>query len=229
MRTVPAYHKPLPKGVQFSKANSKLRKLEKRTGKRVFSLDLLSGYTCPFAKNCLAFARGKDGRIEDGPNTEFRCYAASAEQMYPKTFELRQRNTLVLQQSSPTEMVQILDGCIPYEADIIRIHSAGEFFSLNYMRAWFEVMRRNEDLWFYFYTKAVKWLNLLDIPDNCSITVSQGGTCDNIKHNFKTATVVYDTNTDLPIDSDDYLACYGVSDFGLLIHGTQPAKKRFDF
>ena len=38
--------------IMFTKKNAKLDKLAALTGKKVFAFSLLSGHTCPFAKEC---------------------------------------------------------------------------------------------------------------------------------------------------------------------------------
>ena len=76
--------------LKFSNANAKIEALkndaelsEYLTDKRkVYSLDLLSGYSCPFAEACLSKAVVKsDGKrkIQDGHKTQFRCFSASQE------------------------------------------------------------------------------------------------------------------------------------------------------
>ena len=72
--------------LKFSKANAKTAKLALvpslakylANGRKVYSLDLLSGFYCPFAKECLSKAVVEaDGsrHIEDGEHTKFRCFS----------------------------------------------------------------------------------------------------------------------------------------------------------
>ena len=65
--------------------------LDKR---RIYSLDLLSGYSCPFAEECLSKAVIVDGKrkIKDGPKTKFRCFSASQEVQYTNVYNLRKHN-----------------------------------------------------------------------------------------------------------------------------------------
>ena len=74
--------------LKFSVANAKIEALKQvdelqpyLTDKRkVYSFDLLSGYSCPYAKACLSKAVVQsDGRrkIKDGVDNEFRCFSAS--------------------------------------------------------------------------------------------------------------------------------------------------------
>ena len=79
--------------LKFSNANAKTQALandaelaEYLTDKRkIYSLDLLSGYSCPHADECLSKAvvqpNGKR-KIKDGKNTKFRCFSASQEVQY---------------------------------------------------------------------------------------------------------------------------------------------------
>jgi len=42
--------------LKFGKANAKLEALEKATGRKVYTFSLLSGHTCPYAKDCKSMA-----------------------------------------------------------------------------------------------------------------------------------------------------------------------------
>ena len=84
--------------LEYSPANTKLKQLydvpELQTWlhdefvphRKIYSLDLLSGWSCPSAKDCLSkvieLPTGKKA-IKDGPETEFRCFSASQEVVYP--------------------------------------------------------------------------------------------------------------------------------------------------
>lgn len=77
--------------LKFSPANTKIKELCKVSdiarylnGKRVYSLDLLSGWTCPFAKECKSKVHVVDNKkvIKDGPHTKFRCFSASQEVVF---------------------------------------------------------------------------------------------------------------------------------------------------
>ena len=63
--------------------------------RKVYSLDLLSGYSCPFAESCLSKAvvqpNGKR-KIQDGHKTQFRCFSASQEVQYTNVYNLRKHN-----------------------------------------------------------------------------------------------------------------------------------------
>ena len=111
--------------LRFSPANTKLRKLadnpevithiretlaridcpqswHRRAPHRfVYSFDLLSGFSCPSAKDCLSRAIiGDNGRtsILDGPHTQWRCFSASQEAQYPGVFAKRAHNFATLRE-----------------------------------------------------------------------------------------------------------------------------------
>jgi hypothetical protein len=83
--------------LKFSKANAKTQALKNDSeladyltdNRKIYSLDLLSGYSCPYAEKCLSKAVVQpDGKrkIKDGKKTEFRCFSASQEVQYTNFF-----------------------------------------------------------------------------------------------------------------------------------------------
>ena len=234
--------------IKFSKANSKLVKLYKvqelqkwLEGKRkVYSLDLLSGHNCPFANECLSKAVERaDGsrHIQDGPNTQFRCFSASQEAQYPNVYNPRKANSDTLRNLCDNydeyTVAQHINDAMPRDLGICRIHVAGDFFRQKYFNAWIIVAKANPDKLFYAYTKSlVYWLRMRDeIPSNLVLTASRGGSRDDliIPHGLREAVVVFsEKQADdkfLAIDEDDSHAAvpeWREDSFALLIHGTQP-------
>lgn len=229
--------------IRFSKANAKIEGLyaneelaQYLTGKRkVYSLDLLSGWSCPFAKECRSRAVvGADGRrtIKDGPHTLFRCFSASQEVQYNDVYNLRNSNFQALRHLSHDDMYHTISNNLPDDAGIVRIHVGGDFFNLDYMRAWARIAADNPDVLFYAYTKSIRyWLALESIPDNFILTASRGGYEDHLisQHNLREAVVVFSESQaaelGLEIDHDDSHAARPSmknTSFALLVHGTQP-------
>ena len=60
--------------LKFAKGNAKL-------GKNTVIFNLPAGATCPGALLCLSRANRKTGKLTDGPKNQFRCYAASTENL----------------------------------------------------------------------------------------------------------------------------------------------------
>jgi hypothetical protein len=234
-------------GLKFSKANAKIEALKKvpelstwLEGKRkIYSLDLLSGFSCPFADKCLSKASlQSDGRrkIKDGPNTEFRCFSASQEVQYTALYEKRKHNFHTLRDlKRPRLMFNELSRSLPADTGILRFHVGGDFFNRSYFEAAIMLANENPDILFYAYTKSLNWwvekLNV--IPDNLVLTASRGGVHDDLidRYGLRESVVVYSEEKaeelGLDIDHDDSHACvpeWRNNSFALLIHGQQPAK-----
>ena len=230
----------------FSEANIKIKRLSQvpsltpfLQGKRkVYSFDLLSGFSCPFANECLSKVHIIDGKrkIIDGPNTLFRCFSASQEAQYTGVYNLRKHNFDLLRadQWDATLMAHLLNASMPDNLGICRIHVAGDFFNRHYMEAWTMVARANPNRLFYAYTKSLKyWLDMVDdIPYNMVMTASYGGRDDHLiaTEGLRSATVVFsEAEADrlgAEIDHDDSHAARPSlrnNSFALLLHGTQPA------
>jgi len=232
--------------LKFSPANAKteglrsVAALERYLGykRKVYSLDLLSGYSCPFAEQCLSKAKplpnGKR-QIWDGPKTEFRCFSASQEVQYTNVYNARKHNFDLLRGKSSGDMLDELKKALPKNAGIVRIHVAGDFFSQNYFDAWYALAVFYPGILFYAYTKSLPyWVarrtEVKQIP-NFILTASRGGRRDNLigKHKLRQTIVVFSEqeayHKGLEIDHDDSHAADPSKrreSFALLIHGTQP-------
>lgn len=224
--------------LNFGKANSKLVRLELALSRKVFTFSVLSGFACPYAKDCLSMAvLGEDGRyhIEDGPDTQWRCFSASEEALFPNVYKSRAHNMGLIELAAKS----VKDACntiianIPKKAGIIRIHVGGDFKTKAYMQSWIAAAQQRPDVLFYAYTKSLPfWVALKDsIPNNLIMTASYGGHKDELiaKHNLRYARVVFSEaeayNVKLPIDHDDSHAANPLlrdNSFALLIHGAQP-------
>ena len=223
--------------LKFGKNNSKLKNLAKKIGADVYTFSIPSGHTCPFAFRCLSKAIRKDGKtsIVDGPNTEFRCFSASSEVVYPSLFDMVWHNWNELKSCTSLQgMVELILESIPPKAKCIRIHIDGDFYTPTYFRAWLDVAWLRSDIHFYAYTKSLPfWVdNRSGIPSNFILTASRGGTRDDLieSEGLREAVVVYSeaeaAELGLEIDHDDSHACYPSlkkQNFALLIHGIQPA------
>ena len=232
--------------LKFSKANAKIEALAKvpelaqyLEGKRkVYSFDLISGYSCPFASQCLSRATvdkttGKR-KIKDGPKTEFRCFSASQEVQYTNVYNLRKGNFETMRKHKTTfDMFKAIAEAMPQNAGIVRIHVAGDFFNEKYFKAWMAVATLYPSVLFYAYTKSLDyWLNNKSlIPKNLILTASRGGRLDHKidLYNLRESVVVYSEkeaeDKNLIIDHDDSHAARPSlknNNFALLIHGTQP-------
>ena len=231
--------------LKFSAANAKIEALQGveslkpyLEGRKVYSFDLLSGYSCPFANECLSKATvNSEGKrkIKDGPNTKFRCFSASQEVQYTNVYNLRSNNFDTLRKLDIREMIKEILAVMPKDMGVCRIHVAGDFFNEDYFYAWLVIANLNPHILFYAYTKSLRyWIANVDFVDhlpNFVLTASYGGRDDNLieKHDLRNTTVVFSEEQawklGLSIDHDDSHAADPAmknQDFALLIHGTQP-------
>ena len=231
--------------VTFSEANAKIEALAEveslkkyLEGKKVYSFDLLSGYSCPFAKDCLSKAvEDSQGKrtIKDGPDTKFRCFSASQEVQYTGVYNRRKNNLDNLRGFNTIELIKEILEAMPKDLGVCRIHVAGDFFNEKYFVAWLAIAKLFPTKLFYAYTKSLKyWVNnreMVDSLPNFILTASYGGRDDAMieSHSLRASTVVFSEqeaeSLGLTIDHDDSHAAdpeLKNQDFALLIHGTQP-------
>ena len=257
--------------LRFSSANTKLRKLAKnpevvahlreklakldcpqswhrRAPHRfVYSFDLLSGYSCPAAKDCLSRAIvNENGRtsILDGPYTQWRCFSASQEAQYPDVFKKRAQNFATLRaveqrakgKGKREAIAKRIQAALPDDALIVRIHVSGDFFSQAYWLAWLQIARDNPNRTFYAYTKNLKlWANADHIPRNLILTASRGGRWDSLIgiHNLREARVILSENDENRVtrfrfaNSPEYRSTLPIDSDDS--HAKLPARKRESF
>lgn len=216
----------------FGKPNAKLKKLAKKTGRKMLSFSLPAGWTCPGAKDCLSKADQATGKITDGPATEFRCFAASDEARHKQARKSRWDNLEQIKSCgrSVERITALLLASLPEKITLVRIHVSGDFFSESYFRAWINVAKQRPGCVFYGYTKSIPlWVKLRGlIPANLILTASKGGKWDSLieENSLRFAQVVYSEaqakELGLEIDHDDSHAMNNGPSFALLIHGTQP-------
>lgn len=209
--------------LKFQQGNAKL-------GKNIYTFSLPAGHSCPFANDCLSKADKLTGKLTDGPNTQFRCFAASAEAVYPNVRIARWHNFDLLKKLNSNEGTDLILASLPKKANIVRIHVSGDFFNESYFLAWLQVAKLRPNVLFYAYTKSlIYWVNYIkDIPSNLVLNASEGGKLDAqiLEHGLKFAKVVYSPEQaqelGLLIDHTDEAAYKTKESFALLIHGQQP-------
>ena len=215
----------------FGEPNAKLKKMLKELSLKLKTFTLPAGHTCPGAKDCLSRANRETGKIQDGPDTEFRCFAASAEATYPSLRNMVWRNFELIKatlKNSVDACADLICESLPKKFDIMRVHVGGDYFNVKYLQAWIEVAKRNPDKIFYSYSKSLHFFKQFALPENLVLTASRGGKYDDMidLHGWKEALVVYSEqeaiDKGLEIDHDDTHAAFGKDNFALLIHGTQP-------
>jgi hypothetical protein len=220
--------------LKYGLANAKLVALQKKLGKKVYTLSTLAGIGCPGAKDCHSRAvETPEGlRIQDGPHTLFRCFSASQEVLFPSVYKNRKNNreAILACENKVEKIVELFLSSMPKKAGVIRYHVSGDWFTQNHFDAALRVAELKPEILFYCYTKSIPfWVKRKnDIPTNFVLTASLGGKYDGmaIENGLRTAKVVYSQEEadkiGLPVDHDDSYAAnpYG-GDFLLILHGVQ--------
>lgn len=114
----------------------------------------------------------------------------------------------------------------------IRIHDAGDFYSLDYTFKWINIMNhfKNQPVKFYAYTKQVKLFKdiKIDLPENFKIIYSYGGKQDiDINPEIDRHSWVFETEKELEskgyinASKDDLLALTDNVKVGLVYHGNK--------
>lgn len=223
----------------------KLTRGNAKLGKDTLIFNLPAGHTCPGAKDChTKVVDSADGKrkIVDGPDNKFRCYAATAEVIYPKVFEARKYNHDLIRPLSEkkdvkgmVELILASMATMPMaKINRVRVHESGDYFTRSYFAAWMAVAAVFPKIKFYSYTKSLTFLAWGKkegiIPPNFIFTASKGGMFDYLieREGFKSVTVTTtEAETEAAkanggkFDHDDSLAL-GDSDFFLQVHGQQP-------
>lgn len=189
----------------------------------VWTWNLPSGYTCPGAKACLAYADRETGKLAKGPYAEFKCYSAVTER-FPAVRDKAWANRDLVWGLRDVDVASVLLDLLPTNATMVRIHAAGDFFSQAYFDGWLIVAEQRPDIAFWAFTKSLPfWIKrLYEIPDNLMLNASYGGKHDALieQWGLKYAKVVYSENEakylGLPIDVDDRLAAQSNQPFALL-------------
>jgi hypothetical protein len=222
----------------FSNSNRKIVGIAGLLGihkNSVFTFNQPAGYSCPAADICQSFADREDGKITDGDNCKFRCYAASLEAIFTALRKVNWRNFDALRGLSTDKMAELIISEMPKKARIIRIHSSGDFFNRKYFLAWVKVAESLPHIDFFGYTKVLSYVQY-DKPDNFTLQYSMGGKMDDL-HTTEPYAVIVETpehakKLGIPIacenhPSDDYLFIKAGISFALVVHGTQPKGSKF--
>ena len=210
--------------------------------KNTITFSKSSGLTCPAANKCKAFAHmNEDGKrsVKRFKDTEFTCYSASLEALYPSLYNLTRHNTGLLNEYIKKDDFKGLVECLNVslnskrskKINLVRWNQSGDIYTRFELEALKEVCELNKDLIFYFYSKnLILYPTNRSIPNNMKITASYGGKNDYLidRGYFKRfSKVVFSENEakilNLPIDTDDTHAYQdkGANGFALLLHGTQ--------
>ena len=221
--------------LKFSKEkNAKLKSIKewsKIKNPKVYSISLLSGFSCSFASDCQTYAIEnkitKKRTVLDGKNAKFRCFSAIQESQYTSVYNQRKHNldSILAIRKDVEKMTSLIMDSLPMDADYIRVHVGGDFVTSEYMLSFYNVARMNPKIKFYAYTKAIGWMqdNEDMRPKNFRMIASFGSKQDHLitKETISANVVFHPSETKLPIDHNEYYAINDKGSFSLLLHGTQ--------
>jgi hypothetical protein len=126
------------KTITISKGNVKLGKLAN------FSLPPV--VSCPNCKDCKGIYKGR----------KYSCYANKAMRLYPSAKNAWYNNFEACTESLENVERQICEFLRKNLPPIFRIHTAGDFYSQDYVAMWIRIAKRFSDVKFLAFTKAYK-------------------------------------------------------------------------
>lgn len=153
--------------IKWVKGNRKLAKLA-TVGFGIPAFRSLDGFkTCPMAGKCAGV-----------------CYARQATYTWPATVAAREHNLELVRFHLAEFVAQAIADLSRSKAETVRVHDSGDFFSQEYLDAWFTIARETPGKVFYAYTKSLH-LDFSGKPENFRIVQSEGGLLDGkIDKNF---------------------------------------------
>ena len=181
------------------------------------------------------------GKITDGKDQKYRCYAAMQEARHTHIRKQRWNNFSTLRRLGRKKIFTLLRASLTplydkyvknhQQTPIMRAHVGGDFFKDDYFLAWQDLAKSYKDALFYAYTKRIDlWVLYMDeLANNFELNASRGGRFDELidLHNLKAAEVVFSheeaESKNLELDHDDSHAYEPGPSFAQLIHGTQKA------
>lgn len=185
----------------------------------IWSFNLIPVIHCPMAGACKLY-----------------CYATVGQQAFRSGVLRRARAFLATMQADFVErMVAEINRAVKRGLRAVRVHDSGDFYSAEYMLAWFEIARRLPHVRFYAYTKMVVLARRLAsvTPTNFRLIQSLGGIGDARIDRSLAHSRIFDSLDDLlaagyaDASESDAPAAFGDNPrIGLVIHGAKA--KRFD-
>jgi len=200
---------------RLSDGNTKLAK------DGIVSFNLIPIVHCPMAGACKAY-----------------CYATVGQQAFKSGVLRRARAFLAtLQPDFVPKMIAEVAKAVRKGARAVRIHDSGDFYSFEYIQAWFRIAKHCPEVTFYAYTKMIPFVKVAYakglVPANFRLIQSLGGVADrNIDHSLPHSRIFM--NTDelssagyADASESDAPAAFGTNpNIGLIIHGAK--SKKFD-
>lgn len=205
--------------LQWSRDNSKLAKLG-TIGFGIPAFASETGFkTCPMAGACAGY-----------------CYARQGAYTFPVVKAARESNLRETQNTASFTAKAMSDLRNMRKVTTVRVHDSGDFYSQEYLNAWYAIARAFPDIVFYAYTKSLHLDLWSKKPRNFRIIQSVGGVMDDDINTRRPHSRVFPTDYarrqagygDGHIT--DTLAIRGARKIGLVYHGTAnltPAQEKY--
>ena len=142
--------------------NSKIKKTGDHFGVRLFNWTLpayksKSGKViCPMADACIKFCYARKGAY----------IWSNVNKAHEERYEFSKTAMFV-----PVMIAEINKK----QAQYIRVHDSGDYYSPTYLAKWFEIARSLPDVRFYSYTNMVDLIQNVNVPDNFDFIFSDSG------------------------------------------------------
>ena len=161
----------------LSTGNGKLRT------EKIASFGLVAGVTCPGADLC---------------NSSRFCYAQNGRYLMSDAMRVRTENFLSSKQSHFVTSMTTLLRSLPKAWNTIRLHDSGDFYSQEYVEKWEEIITKNNDKFFYAYTKSLSLdLKKIITLENALIIQSEGGKYDRLLDYSKAHAKIFSSEQEL--------------------------------
>lgn len=161
----------------------------------MISLDLLAGYSCPSANECLARHNFKTGKLDNFGAWDEPCFAAKIEHFRKNVRDNHRENLQVLKSARyGYTMFLVLSWALRNRRTLeyVRISSSGDIFDREYWNALNLLAESRPNVVFWGYTKEIYVFE--PHARNLYMTYSMGGKNDDVVNmgDFPTCTVVMD-------------------------------------
>jgi|SRR3990167_5944299 len=158
------------------------------------------------------------------------CYARQGRYMMPNVQRPREFNLAVARRDPAAFQAMAIEDLGKIKNKIVRVHDSGDFFSQEYMDAWFAVARTFPEKRFYAYTKSLH-LDRSARPENFQIIQSVGGVMDDAINPEESHSRIFASHRDrreagyVNGNTNDKPAIRGDQKIGLVYHGTRNLKE----
>lgn len=203
----------MQRNLKWSTGNEKLQKLDTIS----FNLPAFRGAdgfaVCPKAGACATL-----------------CYARQGRYLMPTVAASRESNLVKVRGDLAIFIREATEDLEHIKNKIVRVHDSGDFFSQEYMDAWFQIARLFPKKRFYAYTKSLH-LDRANKPKNFQIIQSIGGLLDDKINPRVSHSRIFATVKDRKLagyvngNKDDGPAIRGERKIGLVYHGNKHLKE----